>query len=162
MSGQAIRFDLHTDPDTKVFSFALSRYADSLDDMSELFEAFSPVFTSSMKKQFTTQGSYGSGGWKTLSPAYKAWKLKNGLPGVVGTRYGHLKAAMTGGAGYTVEATKSTASYGVGGGPSADYGRHFDRTRPVIRIPQGASGAWGKAAHKWMADQARESGWGRL
>lgn len=167
MAGEAIRFDLRATPDTRVLSFAASRMAKDMDDMSSLFEEFDPLFQAAMGRQFSSQGGYGAGGWAALSPAYRAWKVKHGFPGTIGVLHGHLRAGMTGGSGYTAEITNRTASYGLGGGPATEYGRYFDSggsgpARPVIRMPQTEGREWGKVAHKWIASQARKSGWGSL
>jgi hypothetical protein len=161
-SQAGIRFDLSVHPDVRVLSFTLSRMAGELDDMSMLFESLGEAFKRSMTKQFDSQGSWGSGGWAPLSPAYRAWKLAHGYPGVIGVRTGALKAAMTGGEGYTQAITKHTASFGLGGGPAAEYGHFFDKVRPVIRLPRSQAPAWGKIAHQWMATEARTAGWGRV
>jgi len=165
VAGEALKFDLRTEPDTKVLSFALSRFAEYVDDMTTLFEAFDPLFRGAMQKQFASEGGYGSGGWAALSPAYAAWKAEH-FPGrPIGVLRGHLRSAMTGGSGYSSEIEPHRASYGLAGGPAAEYGQYFDQggrgpARPVVRMPSSEGRTWGKVAHSWLYDQAVLAGWG--
>lgn len=58
----------------------LAGIADNAEDLSPAFEEISDVFVEAERRQFATQGAYGSGGWQPLSPPYAAWKA-NRYPG---------------------------------------------------------------------------------
>jgi hypothetical protein len=61
---------------------AFSRFADQVMDWSPVFQAIAEDFKKGQIEQFRTEGAYGSGGWKALSPKYAAWKEqhKPGMP----------------------------------------------------------------------------------
>lgn len=62
-------------------------------DMTPAFKDITKSFYAGEKKQFETEGGWGSGGWLPLSPAYEAWKDPSLS---IMELSGDLKAALTG------------------------------------------------------------------
>lgn len=61
----------------EAFALTLARFRDNIEDAEPAFEAMADHQATVNTQQFNTRGSYGSGGWAPLSPAYAAWKTKN-------------------------------------------------------------------------------------
>lgn len=55
----------------------LERFASAAEDMRPAWETLRQRFLEAERRQFASQGGYGSGGWPALSPAYAAWKARN-------------------------------------------------------------------------------------
>ena len=55
---------------------SFSRFGEQAKDLSEPFREIVKDFHKIEKRQFESEGSYGSGGWQPLSPRYAAWKAK--------------------------------------------------------------------------------------
>lgn len=51
-----------------------SRFSDALEDMTPAFKEITKSFYAGEKKQFETEGGWGSGGWMPLSEDYEKWK----------------------------------------------------------------------------------------
>lgn len=60
-----------------VIDRTLAGIADNAEDLSPAFEAIADVFTTANRRQFDSQGAFGSGGWQPLSPPYAAWKARH-------------------------------------------------------------------------------------
>lgn len=58
---------------------SLHRFADRADDLRTPFREIQDMFRGVASKQFTSQGRYGSGGWRPIAPATVAAKMKAGL-----------------------------------------------------------------------------------
>lgn len=73
----------------------LVRFSDRVGDARPAWEAMARSFREVQARQFNSEGSFGSGGWAPLSPAYAAWKAKRypGKPILV--RTGALKESLT-------------------------------------------------------------------
>lgn len=50
---------------------------EAAEDMRPAFEAIADVFLESERRQFATEGRWGSGGWAPLSPDYARWKARH-------------------------------------------------------------------------------------
>lgn len=156
MSGATL-FALDANPSVEGMSFALGMAADNVSDMSELLTGFGVIFKQLMQKQFATEGSL-AGGWAALSPGYAARKAMTHPGRPIGVLDGHLRSAMTGGAGYTEQVSSDSGSFGLGGGPAAAYGKYFagggrGPARPVVKWRSAESRAFQKFAHAWLHEQ---------
>lgn len=73
----------------------LARFQARAVDARPAFEQISESFLRAERKQFASQGEYGSGGWRPLSPSYAAWKAKH-YPGKgILVRTGELQKSLT-------------------------------------------------------------------
>lgn len=73
-----MRLDLDTFGETQ-FSRELLRVGDNAKDMTPAFDAIHELLLETETKQFSTQGSAFSGGWKPLAPSTSWAKIKAGL-----------------------------------------------------------------------------------
>lgn len=69
----AFRFTFTIEGETQV-DRTLARFADNIGDARALWDKLADRFAALEKRQFSSEGAYGSGGWPALSPAYAAWK----------------------------------------------------------------------------------------
>jgi phage gpG-like protein len=73
----------------------LLNVADRIVDAAPAFERIAGLFAEGEKRQFDSEGEWGSGRWSPLSPKYAAWKLRH-FPGTkILERTGALKASLT-------------------------------------------------------------------
>lgn len=88
----SLRFDFYGD--TQV-NRTLADLADNVEDAREAWEVIADRFQRAERRQFQSQGGYGSGGWDPLSPRYAAWKsrVRPGAPILVFD--GDLKRSLT-------------------------------------------------------------------
>lgn len=70
-----------------------TRLDSAVADMTPAFKEITKSFYAGEKRQFETEGGWGSGGWLPLSPAYEAWKDPTLS---IMELSGDLKAALTG------------------------------------------------------------------
>ena len=54
----------------------LARFADNVNDAQQLWGQLADRFVALERRQFDSEGAYGSGGWPALSPDYAAWKAR--------------------------------------------------------------------------------------
>lgn len=160
-----LAFESH--PPIEGMVFALSERADQVADTRSMLERFGPIFLSHMREQFATEGAL-AGGWHELSTAYERWKSEHYPGRPIGVLEGHLRRAMTGGAGYTETIGETEASWGLGGGPAMAYGKYFagggrGPARPVIKWGPAQVRDYQKAAHEWLVaalqDRAEGGPW---
>lgn len=73
----------------------LARMAEGVTDATDLWDVLADRFAAANRRQFASEGAYGSGGWAELSPAYAARKarLYPGKPILEAT--GELKDSLT-------------------------------------------------------------------
>lgn len=55
----------------------LLRFEEALEDLRPVWEVLADRFAAGERRQFASEGAYGSGGWAPLSPRYAAWKAKH-------------------------------------------------------------------------------------
>lgn len=73
----------------------LDRIAEDVGDVSPAWEVIADRFAAAERKQFDSEGAYGSGGWAPLSEDYGAWKanVRPGAPILVFD--GELRKSLT-------------------------------------------------------------------
>lgn len=71
----AVRFTFTVEGETQI-DRTLARFADNVSDAEPLWDKLADRFASAERRQFASEGGYGSGGWPALSPRYAAWKAK--------------------------------------------------------------------------------------
>ncbi len=54
----------------------LANLGDRVEDAREVWEELAERFGAAERRQFASEGAYGSGGWAPLSDAYGAWKAR--------------------------------------------------------------------------------------
>lgn len=76
-------------------SRTLADRAERAEDVRPAWDAIADRFEEAERRQFGSEGTYGSGGWAPLSPKYAAWKARHypGRPILV--REGDLRESLT-------------------------------------------------------------------
>ncbi len=146
---------------------SFSRFADDVKDLSEAFTEIAQDFHQTVeKKQFESEGSYGSGGWKPLSdnPAgkgYATWKARN-FPGrSLLVQTGLLKGSLMGENPYGIEDIQPLQ---LKVGTKLEYALYHQKgtskmpARPVIDLTEADKTRFTKIIHKHLVEQAKEAG----
>jgi phage gpG-like protein len=116
----------------KVIDRTLADLADRGTDLSPAFEAVADEFIEAERRQFATEGGFGSGGWAPLSPAYGAWKARHYPGKPILQREGDLWRSLTQGPAVRVIKSDYLAL-----GSDVEYGKYHQagdgvpRRRPV-------------------------------
>jgi len=140
---------------------SLSRFGEGVKDMRPVFEEIAKLFFSIERRQFDSEGSYGSGRWAPLSPTYADWKERN-FPGQpILQRSRRLMSSLIGVTSDTVKET-SPMSFRIGTSvPYAIY--HQEGTgrmpmRKVIDLTESDKREWTKVVQRWLVDIAKKAG----
>lgn len=147
----AVRFTFAVEGEVQI-DRTLARFAENITDATEVWENLAARFARMERRQFDSEGAYGSGGWAALSPAYAAWKAR-AYPGKpILERTGDLKDSLTQ-RPFGVEVIEARAM-AVGSG--IDYGRFHQagtstmpRRRPV-EFPESERRTWVKLIQKFI------------
>jgi hypothetical protein len=93
--------------DDDKLELTLSKFAQRISDFIRFWtNFFAPQFFDDIQKNFAAEGRY-VGGWRALSPAYAAWKLRHYGPKPILVRSGAMKDSLKiGGRGNILRATK--------------------------------------------------------
>ncbi len=90
------------------------------------FERIAESFVRAERRQFRTEGAYGSGGWAPLSEGYAAWKAQHYPGQPILQRTGDLYRSLTGGAGFV----RVIEDHFMVVGSSVEYGGFHMRPGP--------------------------------
>lgn len=116
------------------FARELLRFSERADDMRPVFRVLADDFNKMEDQQFSTQGGFGSGGWRPLRPATIAAKSARGLD----TRILHatltLRKSLTQKSGQGVVRRFSRDEMFVGS--SVEYGVHHQWGAPRANLPR--------------------------
>jgi phage gpG-like protein len=130
----------------------IARVIDAVTDMRPVWEKLATRFAAVERRQFASEGGYGSGGWPALSPAYAAWKAANYPGRPILERTGTLKRSLTS-RPFGVEVLDAR-SFAVGSG--IDYGRfhqagagNLPRRRPV-ELPESERREWVRLMQRFI------------
>lgn len=142
-----LRFDFYGD--TQVDRTLANIESRSI-DATQAWEAIAERFLTAERRQFDSEGAYGSGGWSPLSPAYAAWKQRHhpGQPILVLT--GELRASLTEGPDIRVVLPQDLFV-----GSSVEYGRYHQRgdgvpQRRPVELPESERDAWVRLLHRFL------------
>lgn len=134
-----------------------SRLAESCKDFSEPFKDILKDFREIEKKQFSSQGGYGSGGWKPLKDSTVRQKQILGYPEQILVRSGELRDVMTGlRSGYEevepLEMRIMTLSFGK----YHQKGTTKMAARPLVQLTEDDKKRWTKIIHTYLITQYRK------
>lgn len=139
----ALRFTFAIEGEVQV-DRTLARFEDNIGDARRLWDALADRFAKIERRQFDTEGAYGSGGWPALSPRYAAWKARHYPGAPILVRSGDLRESLTV-RPFGIEVIE-TSFMVLGSG--IDYGRFHQhgggtlpRRRPV-ELPEGERRTW--------------------
>lgn len=120
----------------------LSRF-EAAEDATPAWEVLADRFARLERRQFATEGAYGSGGWPALSPRYGTWKAKNYPGAKILHREGDLEESLTQ-RPFGVEVLEPgfmILGSGVDHGAYHQQGDGVPRRRP-IEFPESERRAW--------------------
>ena len=140
---------------------SFSRFGEGVEDMRPAFRQIMEAFFQIEKKQFASEGRYGSGGWESLSPTYALWKSRN-FPGAsILQRTRRMVLSLTGETSDTVK-EMSPKNFRIGTKvPYAGYhqtGTSRMPRRPVIELTESDKREWIKIVQRWLVNMAKQAG----
>jgi hypothetical protein len=132
-------------------------------DASPAFEAIGDSFARVEKRQFSSEGAYGSGGWAPLSPTYAAWKQRHYPGKLTLAREGALEESLTRRPFGIDVVERQFAIFGsdVRSESGFPYGRahqkgipgRLPRRRP-IDLPESIRRRWVKVLQRWIMENS--------
>ena len=138
----------------KQVSRSFSRFSNEVKDLTDAFREIVKDFREIVeKKQFESEGSYGSGGWKPLALSTLLQKRRKGYPDAILEASGRMKRSLTGNTGDTIEEVKRLS---VRMGTSVSYARYHQKgtrympARPLIQLTEGDKTRWTKIIHRYL------------
>ena len=147
----AVRFTFTVEGEAQI-DRTLARFADNVSDALPLWDKLADRFASIERRQFATEGAYGSGGWPALSPRYAAGKAR-AYPGKpILERDGDLKRSLTVRPVGVEVLTPGSMTVGSG----IDYGRfhqagagNLPQRRPV-ELPESERRTWVRLIQRFI------------
>jgi len=140
---------------------SLSRFGAGVSDMRPAFHDIANLFWNIEKRQFDSEGAYGSGGWGALSPSYDAWK-SHYFPGKpILQRTGRMMSSLI---GMTSDTVKEINPKNFRIGTSVYYALFHQRgtskmaARPVIQLTEADKREWVKVVQRWLVNMAKQVG----
>lgn len=135
------------------------RTIDAAEDARPAWEVLAGSFQTAQRRQFRSEGTYGSGGWAPLSPRYAAWKARNYPGAPILVRTGDLRASLTE-RPFGVEVIEprfaifgSDVRYGL----FHQQGDGVPRRRPV-ELPESLRRRWVKVLQRWLVTGKASAG----
>jgi len=151
MAGFELSFEVMGD---KQVARGFSRFANEVKDLRDAFREIVKDFRDTIeKKQFESEGGYGSGGWKPLATSTLRQKASKGYPSTILVATGRMKRSLTGKTRDTIEEIKPLS---ILMGTKAGYARYHQKgtrympARPVIELTEGDKTRWTKIIHRYM------------
>jgi phage gpG-like protein len=130
----------------------LARYADNVQDATDLWGELADRFASANRRQFASEGRYGSGGWPELSPAYAKTKARKYPGKPILEASGDLMESLTS-RPFGVEALLPGSMVVGSGIPYGRYhqqgGGNLPRRRPV-ELPEGERRTWVRLMQRFI------------
>lgn len=119
-------------------------------EVTPAWEQVAESFLRAERRQFSSEGGYGSGGWPALSPAYAAWKQRHYPGRKILERTGALKASLTDGPDVRVIGPQRMW---IGSG--VDYGLFHQRAdgvprRRPIELPESLRVRWVRIVQRFI------------
>ena len=111
----------------------LSRFGEDVKDLREPFREIVKDFHEIERKQFDSEGGYGSGGWKALAPSTLKQKERAGFPTTIMVRTGKLKESLISKTGDTVEEVRPLE---LRVGTEVSYAIYHQSTTPRTKLPR--------------------------
>lgn len=140
---------------------SLSRFGEDVKDLRPAFRLIAASFREIERKQFESQGTYGAGGWVSLSPSYAEWKELNYPGRQILQLTGALMASLVGKTSDSIEEIEKLV---MAIGSKLNYAL-FHQTgtgrmpaRPVIKLTEEDKRGWMKILHKFLVSEAKREG----
>ncbi len=135
----------------------LLRFADNLKDASDLWDDLANRFANVEQRQFSSEGSYGSGGWPELSPVYGAWKGRHYPGAKILHRTGELEESLTQRPFgiERIEPGSMTLGSGVQHGLYHQAGGPNLPQRRPVELPEGERRTWVRLIQRYIVTGGR-------
>ena len=139
---------------------SFSRFADAIRDFSPAFEEIANDFKEIEKKQFNTEGQYGSGPWRALKPSYARWKAKYHPGKKILVLSGLMKESLEDENPYTV---REISPLQLRIGTKVRYAVYHQKgtskmpARPIIKLNQADKTRWTKILHEFIHKEANKA-----
>lgn len=119
-------------------------------DATPVWEELADRFLDDERRQFQSEGAYGSGRWAPLSPKYAAWKARHWPGRGILVRTGELVASLTQGPQVRVITPSQMAV-----GSAVDHGKYHQRGQGVprrrpVELPESERREWTRAVHRFL------------
>lgn len=130
----------------------LERIDDSINDASPAFNVMGDSLARAERRQFASQGAYGSGGWAPLSPAYARWKAKHYPGAKILHRTGDLEDSLTRRPFGIDVVEHDQAIFGTTLGYAIEHQHGNNRmpARPPIDLPESVRRRWVKILQRYL------------
>lgn len=112
----------------------LLRFTDRVDDMRPALRVIADDFLDIQKSQFTSQGRYGSGGWRPLAPTTVASKARRGHDPHILHATLRLRKSLT--SKYGPDVVRKITRNEMFVGTRVPYAKHHQHGAPRARLPQ--------------------------
>lgn len=158
MAGPMFKFEVAGDVQ---MARGFSRFAEGIKDLRPAFREIERSFREIEKRQFQSEGRYGSGGWAPLSPTYAEWKAER-FPGrTILQLTGALMGSLV---GKTSESVTEIERLSLAIGTRLKYAIWHQKGTPrmparsIIRLTEEDKRQWMKILHRFLVDQAKKAG----
>lgn len=129
----------------------LLRFSDAAADMRPAWERLRRRFVAGQRRQFASEGGWGSGGWDPLSPRYASWKARMYPGKPILRRTDELYNSLTQGPAVNVQEAHMAAF-----GSDVDYGAHHQRggerlpQRRPVELPEQERREWMRVIQRYI------------
>lgn len=135
-----------------------SRFADDVKDLREPFQEIVKDFREIEKKQFSSEGGYGSGGWGPLASSTIEEKQRGGFPLQIMVRTGDLRDVMTGvKSGYEDIKPLEMKIMMLAIGKYHQTGTKRMPARPLVQLTEADKTRWTKIIHQHLVTLSRKA-----
>ena len=154
MAGFQLSFEVMGD---KQVARGFSRFAGEVKDISDAFREIAKDFKEIEKKQFDSEGGYGSGGWKPLAASTLRQKARLGHPSDILVATGAMRDSLVGNTGDTIEEVKpKSLRVGTKRGYARYHQKSASKRRPVIELTSGDKTRWSKIIQRYLVKNIKK------
>lgn len=136
----------------KQVSRALGLLIDHTSDLRPVWPRIRDDFIANERKQFSSEGRHGSGGWTPLSAKYAAWKARVAPGKPILELSGALRQSLTGGSGFIYRTGRQSLAIGTKI-PHARYHQTGTRRMPrraPVELTEAQKTSWMKILHEYI------------
>jgi phage gpG-like protein len=135
----------------KIIDRTLAGIGDQAEDLRPAFEAIGDVFLAAERRQFTSEGAFGSGGWAPLSQPYATWKARHYPGKPILRRTDDLWRSLTTGPAVRVIKPQYLAL-----GTDVEYAKYHQKGKPPlprrrpVELPESTRREMVKILQRWV------------
>lgn len=146
-----VRFTFAVEGEVQV-DRTLLRYEEDLEDARPVWDKLADRFAVMERRQFASEGAYGSGGWPSLSPAYAAWKAARYPGKTILRRTDELYESLTSRpfGVEVIDARSMALGSGTAHGPYHQRGGGNLPQRRPVEFPESERRTWVRYVHNFI------------